>query len=133
MPVKLWRIQQRIDTNIQFTRFGLYQNGNSDNSTFILNFNRRKDRGEEFLRFPRCEFQIVMVCHSAQCIKTRNPLSSHRKIFREINFLVSLHSVEITEFYCHEFVAKIPSNQLFTKELFSKLIWRKKLRGSTVW
>ena len=38
----------------------------------------------------------------------------------------SSHSVEITEFYCHHFFAKIPWNQLFAKELYSKLIWRKK-------
>ena len=31
------------------------------------------------------------------------------------------------EFYCHNFIAKIPSNQLFTKELPSKLIWRKNI------
>ena len=38
----------------------------------------------------------------------------------------AVHTVGITEFCCHNFVAKIPSNQLFTKELYSKLIWRKK-------
>jgi len=26
------------------------------------------------------------------------------------------HTVEITEFYCHDFFAKIPSNQCFTKD-----------------
>ena len=37
------------------------------------------------------------------------------------------HSVEITKFCCHSFVTKIPWNQLFTKELYSRLIWRKKI------
>ena len=32
-----------------------------------------------------------------------------------------------TEFYCHDVSAKIPSNQRFTKELYYKLIWQKKL------
>ena len=45
----------------------------------------------------------------------------HRKKFRWVT-----HSVEITEFYCHSFFANFPSNQHFTKELYSKLIWRKK-------
>ena len=52
-----------------------------------------------------------------------------------------MHTVEITEFYCHNFFAKIPSNQRFTKELYYKLIWRKKIcvawqwisRFSTLW
>ena len=35
--------------------------------------------------------------------------------------------VEITEFYCQDLVAKIPSNQLFTSELYTKLIWRRKI------
>ena len=35
------------------------------------------------------------------------------------------HSVEITEFYCHHFVVKIPSKRLFSKELYTELIWRK--------
>ena len=36
------------------------------------------------------------------------------------------HRVEITEFYCHHFFAKIPWNQLFAIGLYSELIWRKK-------
>jgi len=41
--------------------------------------------------------------------------------FSEREFLVFPHcAVEIPEFYCHHFVAKIPSNQLFTKEVYSK-------------
>ena len=39
---------------------------------------------------------------------------------------VHFHTVENTEFYCHDFLAKIPSNQRFTKELYYELIWRKK-------
>ena len=34
---------------------------------------------------------------------------------------------KLWNFYCHDFIAKIPSNQLFTKELHSKLIWRKNI------
>ena len=37
------------------------------------------------------------------------------------------NTVEISAFYCHDFVTKIPSNQLFTKEFYSKLIWRKNI------
>ena len=32
------------------------------------------------------------------------------------------HSVEITEFYCHNFFANFPSNQHFTKGLYCKSI-----------
>ena len=45
----------------------------------------------------------------------------------EISTLLCAHSVEITQIYCHHFVAKIPWNHLFTKELHSKLFWRKKI------
>ena len=43
-----------------------------------------------------------------------------------ISTLHGVHSMEITEFYCHHFFAKISWNQLFTNEFYSKLIWRKK-------
>ena len=45
------------------------------------------------------------------------------------NDLTNFFSVCIMKIYCLTFVAKIPSNHLavFTKELFSKLIWRKKI------
>ena len=42
-------------------------------------------------------------------------------------------NVEITEFYWHDSVAKFPSNYLLAKELYSKLIWRKKLLFQSVW
>jgi len=37
------------------------------------------------------------------------------------------HSMEITEFYCHSFFAKIPSNWCFTKENCYEFIWREKI------
>ena len=44
------------------------------------------------------------------------------------------HNVEITEFYCHDFFAKFPSNQhLLNKFNLCKLLWRKKLRGKPYW
>ena len=45
--------------------------------------------------------------------------------FFQCHSAVRYHSVEIMEFYCHHFSAKIPWNQLFTKELYSRVIWRK--------
>ena len=36
-----------------------------------------------------------------------------------------LHTVEIAEFYCHGFFARIPSNQCSTKEVYFKMIRRK--------
>ena len=56
------------------------------------------------------------------------------KIFRQINLqgifvfdeIFSNYTVEIPEFYCQHFVAKIPSNQLFTKEVYSKTDLTKK-------
>ena len=35
--------------------------------------------------------------------------------------------MEITKFCCYSFVKIIPWNQLFTKELYSRLIWREKI------
>ena len=43
-------------------------------------------------------------------------------VHKVLKFMI--HSVEITEFYCHQFFAKISWNQLFAKELYSRLIWR---------
>ena len=83
----------------------------------------------------------------AQSGKVKNLLSP--KIFRQINSLVktllsrnfcqkwvrlnpqqcAAHNEEIMEFYCHHFFVKIPWNQRFAKELYSKLIWRKNLHG----
>ena len=42
-----------------------------------------------------------------------------------------MHSVKITEFYWHHFVAKIPWKYFFTIQLNSKLIWRKRLHCIT--
>ena len=71
-------------------------------------------------------FDLITRFHgkSTQC-RNCNLILSFR-LFREINFEES-HTVEIMELYCHDFVAKIPSNQLFTKELPFKLIWRKNI------
>ena len=52
------------------------------------------------------------------------------RYFRNPNVCTVHHSMEMTEFYCHRFLAIFPSNQRFTKELYCKSIWRKKLRGS---
>ena len=73
------------------------------------------------------------------------------KIFRQINSFFSknvtfheillkicarqnrsnYHTVEITEFCCHDFFAKIPSNHFFAKEVYSLSCFDgKKLRGS---
>ena len=41
--------------------------------------------------------------------------------------------MEITELCFHGFFAKIPSNWRFTKELYHRLIWRKKKRISWWW
>ena len=50
-----------------------------------------------------------------------------QKIKKSLQLHSPQHTVEIMEFYCHDFIAKIPSNQLFTKELHSKLNWRKNI------
>ena len=43
------------------------------------------------------------------------------------------HTVEITEFHCHSFSANFSSNQRFTKELYWKLVWRKKIPVAWQW
>ena len=46
--------------------------------------------------------------------------------------LIPHYCLEITEFYCHSFFANFPSIQRFTKELYSKSIWRKKCGSQSV-
>ena len=60
----------------------------------------------------------------------RKPLLSRdfcQKSLREnfCNFYTVPHTVEISEFHCHGFFSKIPSNQRFL--IYYKLIWRKKI------
>ena len=44
--------------------------------------------------------------------------------------MYTVHTVEISEFHCHGFFAKIPSNQRFTKELYYKIdLTEKNLHG----
>ena len=40
------------------------------------------------------------------------------------------HIVEITEFYCNDIVAKVPSNQFFTQKFILNCLTKKTLRGS---
>ena len=63
-----------------------------------------------FKRHTLCKLisRKIVSCCSIRCIN-----------HSEVNY----HSVENTEFYCHH--AKISWNQLFTRELYPKLIWRK--------
>jgi len=60
---------------------------------------------------------------------SRNIFFGEREIMVFPYACVATHAVEITEFnclQCPDFVAKIPSNQLFTTELYIKSILRKK-------
>ena len=49
----------------------------------------------------------------------------HEFFPKEVSVIVNFHTV------CHSFFANFPSNQRFTKELYSKLIWRKKNLGGS--
>ena len=49
------------------------------------------------------------------------------RLWNIIDTQYTSHTVESTNSFCHDFYAKIPSNQSFTTELYYNLIWRKKI------
>ena len=85
------------------------------------------------------EFLVLRTKTRSRFLRKNQPFFRQINVFtKEVNkswfdeifwaWLRSIHGVEICKFFPHDFLQKVPSNQLFfTKELYCKLIWRKNI------
>ena len=83
-------------------------------------------------KYLQCRFSVKSISEKLKdqtqyYLRWSNHFQNMNRIQRPYIFTWNHTVWKLQNFYCHHLFAKIPWNQLFAEELYSKLIWRKSI------